>query len=118
MTNLPREQVTVTPQGGVDAHDNPLPAGDPFNVPALVAPGNTAARPGADGDLEEADFTLYLPLQIIDTAGIPVRTVEALTDEFTVTVRGQVCKGRAKEWDVDGRGGVEVLAVAASGATP
>lgn len=111
------EAVTITPQGGLDAHDNPLPAGVSFEVGALIAPGNTTLRPGADGDLDTVDWTVYLPLRI-KQSGAWVRTVEAMTDNFTVTVRGQVCRGRAKEWNVGGRGGVEVLAIAATGATP
>jgi hypothetical protein len=101
----------------MDAHDNPLPAGTPFAVDALVAPGNTAVEPGADGDLDTVSFTAYLPLRV-KRNGAWVRTVTVLTDNFTILVRGQVCVGRAKEWEQAGRGGVEVLAFAATGATP
>lgn len=111
------EQVTITPQSGMDAYDDPNPADDPFTVRGLVAPGNTSVQPGVDGSLDEVSFTVYLPLQI-KLSGSWVRTVEALTDNFTITVRGQVCVGRAKEWNESGRGGVEVLATAATGATP
>lgn len=111
------EQVTITPQAGLDAYDNPLPAGTPFTLSALVAPGNTTVAPGADGDLDRVEFTVYLPLKV-KRFGVWVRTVTALTEAFTVTVRGQVCVGRAKEWEQAGRGGVEVLATAATGATP
>lgn len=111
------EKVTITAQGGFDAYDNPLPAGSPFTVSGIVAPGDTSVAPGADGDLDSVAFTVYLPLRI-KVSGVWVRTVTALTDAFTVTVRGQVCVGRAKEWEQAGRGGVEIVAIAATGATP
>lgn len=111
------EQVTITPQAGIDANDDPLPAGDPFTLDGLVAPGDSSTFPGADGDLDSVEFTVYVPLRV-KRAGEWVRTVAALTDNFTITVRGQVCGGRAKEWDEGGRGGVEVLATAKTGATP
>lgn len=111
------EQVTITPQAGLDANDDPLPAATPFTVAGLVAPGDSTTRPGADGDLDQIAFTVYLPLKIKGTTGW-TRTTTALTDNFTVTVRGQVCVGRAKEWDVNGRGGVVVLATADTGTTP
>lgn len=110
------ETVTVTPQAGLDAYDDPLPAGDPFTVTALVAPGATTTDPGADGSLDSVEFTVYLPLRI-RRANAWVRTATALTDNFTITVRGQVCVGRAKEWEHGGRGGVEVVATAMTGAT-
>jgi hypothetical protein len=111
------EQVTITPQAGFDAYDDPLPAGAPFQLSALVAPGDTSVQPGADGDLDTVGFTVYLPLRVKRPGGW-VRTVTALTENFTITVRGQVCLGRVKEWDEGGRGGVEILATAATGATP
>lgn len=112
------ESVTITPQAGLDAYDNPQDAGDSFTVRALVAPGLVSdKRFGADGDLDTVTFTVYLPLRIKLAAGW-VRTATALTDNFTITVRGHVCVGRAKEWIEGGRGGVEVLATAATGATP
>lgn len=111
------EQVTITPQAGLDANDDPLPAGTPFTLYGLVAPGNTSTMPGPDGDLDAVAFTVYLPLRC-KLAGSWVRTATALTEAFTITVRGNVCVGRAKEWDEGGRGGVEVLATAKTGATP
>lgn len=111
------ESVVITPRGGIDAYDDPLPAGNPFTVFGLVAPGDTTTDPGADGSLDTATFTVYLPLRI-QTANGWTSTVSALTDNFTVTVRDQVCVGRAKEWNLGGRGGVEIIATALTGATP
>ena len=111
------ETVTITPQSGLDAHDDPIAAGTPFTLNAMVAPGNTALRPGADGSLDTVAFTVFLPLKIYVDASW-VNTVSALTDNFTITVRSQVCVGRVREWNVAGRGGIEVLATAATGATP
>ena len=112
------ENVTITPQSGLDAYDNPLPAGDPFTLSGLVAPGNTTLRLGVDGSLDTVIFTVYLPLQFKQPEAGWVSTVTALTDNFTITVRGQVCNGRVREWNMSGHGGVEVLATAATGATP
>lgn len=111
------EQVTITPQAGLDANDDPLPAGTPFTLSALVAPTGTSVDLGPDGSRDSAAFTVYLPLKVKLPSGW-VRTATALTDNFTVTVRGQECVGRAREWDEGGRGGVEVLAIAETGATP
>ena len=114
---LDTEPVTITPQSGLDEHDDPLPAGTPFTVNALVAPGNTTLRPGADAELDQADYTLYMPLRV-EVGGKWVQTAIVLTEEFTVTVRGRVCVGRVKDWDLSGRGGLEVLASSKTGGTP
>lgn len=111
------EVVIITPQVGIDANDDPLPGGEPFSVHALVAPGNTTVRPGADGQLDVVEFTAYLPLRIKAAEGW-VRTSTLLTDKFTITIRDQECVGRAREWNDGGRGGIEVLASIKSGATP
>ena len=111
------ETVTVTPQAKIDDNDNPVAASAPFTIEALIAPGNTTVRPGADGQLDTVDFTAYLPLTIRKSTGW-VRTSSLLTDKFTITIRDQVCVGRAREWNDNGRGGIEVLASVKSGATP
>lgn len=111
------EEVVITPQAGLDAYDDLQAAGDPITVRGLVAPGDTTTDPGADGSLDQVEFTVYLPLRIKQDTGW-VRTLTALTDNFTITVRGQDCVGRAKEWDESGRGGVEIVATAKTGATP
>lgn len=108
------EPVIITPQAGMDAYDNPLPAGTPFTLTALVAPGDTTKKYGPDGNADDVQFTVYLPLRFKRPSGW-VRTATALTDNFTITVRGQTCRGRAKEWTEGGRGGVEVLAIAYTG---
>lgn len=111
------ESVTVTPQADMDAYDNPGTAGDPFTIQALVAPGNTTLKYGVDGSLDTVAFTVYMPLMIRQDDAW-VSTAAALTDNFTITVRGQVCVGRVREWNLGGRGGIEVLATAATGSTP
>jgi len=116
------EPVTITPQtGGLDANDDPLPTGapgGPVTVRGHVAPGNTTLSAGADATLDAVDFTIYLPLRVRQPGGW-VRTIALCGKNFTVTVRGQLCTGRAREWDLGaGRGGVEVLASARTGATP
>ncbi|HQC78414.1 MAG TPA: hypothetical protein PLH92_17045 [Mycobacterium sp.] len=111
------EAVVITPRSGIDANDDPLPAGDPVTLRGLVAPGNTLIKPGADSDLDVVDFIVYLPLMVSRPTGW-VRTSTLLTENFTITIRDQVCVGRVKVWDENGRGGVEVLASAKSGATP
>lgn len=111
------ETVTITPQGGFDANNDPVADATPFTVTGYVAPGNTTLKPGAEGDLDQVEFTVYLPLKIKRSYRW-VRTATALTDNFHITVRGQTCLGRAQEWDQCGRGGVVVLATADTGATP
>lgn len=111
------EEVTITPQAGLDAYDNPQTAGQPFTLRGLVAPGTTTTDPGADGSLDTVEFTVYLPLRFKNSSGW-VRTASALTESFTVTVRGKSCVGRAREWLEGGRGGVEIIATAHTGATP
>lgn len=112
------EAVTIIPQGGLDANDDPVAAGSPFTVNGcLVAPGNTTVRFGADGNLDQVAFTVYVPtLKIKGASGwIPIST--ALTGKFNITVRGQTCLGRAQEWNEGGRGGVVILATADTGTT-
>lgn len=109
------EQVTVTPIAGRSAKGDPGPAGTPFDVQALdVAPGNTMLRFGIGGDLKTVDFTVYLPLRIRIGADY-FRTVEKLTDDFWITVRGRRYNGRHQEWSSGGRGVVAVLAHSATG---
>ena len=121
------EQVTITPQAGHDSNGDPLPAGTPFDLAGLVAPGNTLRAAGIGGDLDEADFTVYLPLRHRRPASTPgewewVPVIDLLTGptgEFTIQVRDRVCDGRAQLWNGGGgRGGVVVLATSATGKTP
>jgi hypothetical protein len=72
------EQVTVTPAGGRDDTGQPVAQGTPFNVMAYaVTAGSTSRKFGVAGDVDEADYTVALP---IDT---PVK------DGDLVTVRGR-----------------------------
>lgn len=108
------EAVIITPQSGLDAYDDPIAAGTPFTVNGLVAPGDTTKKYGVDGNADNVAFTVYLPLRIRRPSGW-VRTATALTDNFTITVRGQTCLGRVREWNEGGRGGIEILATADTG---
>lgn len=102
------ETVTVTPNSGFDSDGNPIGNGEPVVLTAIaVAPGNTTATFGAGGDLDQADFTVYLNLS--DRAFI--------ADDDQITVRGRTCRARVRVWESPrtGRGGLEVLATSATG---
>lgn len=72
------EQIVVTPRGGQDDDGRREPDGVPFPVLAIaVDAGNTAAQYGIEGTVDQADFTVVLPL------GSGVRN-----DDW-VTVRGR-----------------------------
>src|SRR5262245_22843643 len=92
--------------GGYDSDGNPLPEAAPVVLPVLeLAPGNTTQRFTVAGEVEEADYTVYLEL------GSPI------VDDDVVTVRGKQCRARVREWrsQRSGRGGLEVLCVSTSG---
>jgi hypothetical protein len=92
---------------GWDSDGNPIPTGATIAVEALaIAPGNTSLTINT-GELDEADYTVYLPL------GSPI------TDDDLMTVRGKVCNTRVKEWRSPwtGRGGLEVLCSAITGSS-
>lgn len=81
------ETVTVTPQAGLDDDGDPIAGGGPVAVEAItVAPGNTTLSYNDQGDLDSAEFTVYLPL------GSPV------SDDDLITVRGKTCRARVQEW--------------------
>ncbi|MDD7812621.1 hypothetical protein PP713_08640 [Mycobacterium sp. CSUR Q5927] len=114
------ETVTVTPRPGqLDANNDPLPAGEPITLtPLLIAPGNTVLKYGVGGDLDDVQFTVYLPLQVRRGNNlVPIETLVA--DDDQITVRGRECMARVKVWRSPqrGLGGAVVLARAATGAT-
>lgn len=111
------ETVTVTPQSGTNSDGDPMPAGTPFDVVAMeIAPGNTLLRYGIGGDLDNVDFTAYLPLRVKTAVDADYQTtVSALTDDFRILVRGRDCLGRVQEWNSSGQGGVVVLCHSARG---
>lgn len=77
------EQVTIALRGGQDDDGRRLPDGPPILVTAFaVDAGNTAERYGAEGTIEEADFTVVLPIGI------------GLRDGDWITVRGKRCVAR------------------------
>jgi hypothetical protein len=81
------EQVTVTPQSGLDSDGDPIAAGVPVVLDAIaVAPGNTSFRVGDDSELDSAESTVYLPV------GSPV------SDDDLILVRGRACLARVQEW--------------------
>lgn len=80
------ELVSFAVRGGQDDDGRRLPDGDPFDVLALaVDPGNTAERYGARGTVTEADFTIVVPLGVLDDAA-----------DYWVTVRGVRCTARVQ----------------------
>lgn len=110
------EQVTITPVGGRNSDGDPTADGTPFTLTALeVAPGNTLLRYGIGGDLDTVEFTVFLPLRYRTAVDTYQPVAAALADDFTITVRNRVCKGRVQEWNSGGRGGVVVLAHSATG---
>lgn len=81
------EQVTVIPQSQINDDGDPVAGGDPFVLSAFaVAPGNTTVQYNNSGDVESADFTVYLD------RGAPV------LDGDVIQVRGLVCVARVQEW--------------------
>lgn len=81
------ETVTVTPVSGLDDDGDPIAAGDPVDIEAIaVAPGNTALRYNDQGELDSAEFTVYLP------SGSPV------SDDDLITVREKPCRARVQVW--------------------
>lgn len=102
------ETVVVTPQFGIDSDGNPRTDADPVTLtPLAVAPGNTLQRPADGGELDEADFTVFLSLA--DEGKVH--------DDYSITVRGRECRARVQVWRSprSGRGGVVVLARSATG---
>ncbi|TXH18709.1 MAG: hypothetical protein E6R06_26070 [Mycobacterium sp.] len=102
------ETVTVTPKYPVDANGDHPPDGAPYTLtPLEIAPGNTMRQFGTGGDLEDAEFTVFLPLA--DEAKI--------ADDYGIKVRGHDCFARVQVWrsQRSGRGGIVVLAKSPSG---
>ncbi|MBU8819549.1 hypothetical protein KL864_27055 [Mycolicibacterium goodii] len=102
------ETVTVTPLFGRDAKGDPIDPGAPVILtPIAIAPGNTTLTYGEHGDLDRADFTVYLALS---DAG-------KVKDDDQIVVRNRTCKARVRVWRSPrtGRGGVEVLCQSATG---
>ena len=85
------EQVTITPLFGRDLSGQPRPPGEPIVVVARsVTPGNTTRTIGDDGELDTADFTVALDLDV------PVK------DGDRIALRGKVGYARVsvllEEW--------------------
>lgn len=102
------ETVLVTPEFGIDSDGNPRTDGTPITLtPLAVAPGNTLQQPGVGGELDEADFTVFLSLA--DEGKV--------LDDYKITVRGRECRARVQVWRSphSERDGVVVLARSATG---
>ena len=81
------EQVTVTPLAGLNSDGDPIPGGTPVVLNAIfVAPGNTSLRLTESGDVDSAEFTVYLPIDA------PIH------DDDLITVRDKPCFARVREW--------------------
>lgn len=79
------ELVTITPRGGQDDDGRRQPDGTPVEVEAIaVDAGNTAERYGAEGTLDEADFTVALEVG------------SGVADGDWITVRGRRCVARVR----------------------
>lgn len=102
------ETVTVRPQTKLDSDGNPSGGGSPVTLtPIAIAPGNTVRSFGDGGDLDAADFTVFLRLADADK----------IANDDEITVRDRVCTARVQLWKSPrtGRGGVVVLCRSATG---
>ncbi|AMU39239.1 hypothetical protein A3N99_02815 [Mycobacteroides abscessus] len=102
------ETITVTPKFDDDDNGDPVPDGAPFDLtPKFIAPGNTLREFGNTGDLEKADFTIYLH----------IRDRGKVKDNYAIDVRGKNCFARVADWvsPRTSRGIVAVLAKSATG---
>lgn len=103
-----RETVIVTPTFGYDDDGDPRPDGTPFPLTAkFVAPGNTLREFGVGGDLEQAEFTVFLELTDLGK----------VKDGYRIEVRDKDCFARVQDWvsPRTGRGVVAVLAKSGTG---
>ncbi|MGA5542704.1 hypothetical protein ACPCIR_12700 [Mycobacterium sp. NPDC051198] len=110
------ETVTVTPQFGMDDHDNPLPSGAPVVLtPNYIAPGNTTLEAS---EQDTAEFTVYFGFTTYrpDT-DTTVTTTDFIADDYSIRVRGRDCLARVRVWQAPrtGHGGVEVLCRSVTG---
>lgn len=104
------ETVTVTPMSEMDANGDPVAPGAPVVLtPIAIAPGNTTRQFGESGELEAAEFTVYL--RLADESKI--------ADDYAIRVRERDCFARVQVWRSPrtGRGGVVVLCRSATGAS-
>jgi hypothetical protein len=102
------ETVTITPRFPRDDDGNPVDNGDPFDAKALVAPGNTTAQFTDSGNIDSADFTLYMKHGV------------AIKDGDLVHVRDRDCDARLMTWrtsETARRGGIVVLCTSDTGAS-
>lgn len=102
------ETVTVTPLFSNDDDGNPVPPGTPVVLtPIAIAPGNTTRQFGEGGDLDAAEFTVYLSLA----------DESKIADDYGIHVRGKDCFARVQVWRSPrtSRGGVVVLCKSATG---
>lgn len=101
------ESVTIIPQVDRDDNGDMVAAGSPYTLVAkAVAPGNTTLSYNTSGDVEDVDFTVYLPLGSV------------IKDDDVIMVRTKKCYARVQVWQSaynTGRGGVVVLAKAITG---
>jgi hypothetical protein len=118
------ETVTVTPQVKYDTDGNPVPgSADPVELtPLEVAPGNTLLSFGIGGELDDVEFTVYLPLRVrtgMDgTAALYQDTTDLVADDCAINVRGRDCRARIQLWKSQRsatKGGLAVLCRSATG---
>lgn len=112
------ETVTVTPVRQWDSDGNPIGGGGPVELtPLEVAPGNTVLQYGVGGDLDDVEFTVFLPLRVRTGVDTWTETAALVPDDSTVTVRGKKCRARTQVWQSQRshRGGVAVLCRSTTG---
>lgn len=117
------ETVKVWPPVEFDDHGNPIDNGDPDPVeliPLEVAPGNSVAQYGIGGDLNDVEFTVYLPLRYrrrVGTDFVWVDTTTLVADDAVIKVRDRTCAARVQVWTSQRskRGGIAVLCRSATG---
>jgi hypothetical protein len=119
------ETVTVTAAVELDGDGNPIvvdPVPDPVVLtPLEVAPGNTLLAYGIGGDLDDVEFTVYLPLRVrrlVDTEWLWLDVTTLVDDDSLVEVRGRTCRARVQVWKSQRsatRGGIAVLCRSTTG---
>lgn len=112
------ESVQITPQSGNDTDGDPIAPGEPIDlVPLEIAPGNMLLKYGAGGDLNDVEFTVYLPLRV-KSGETYTDITEVIRDGDEIVVRGRRCTAMVQIWRSQrdgGRGGAAVLARSRSG---
>lgn len=116
------ETITVAPPVKYDTDSKRIVDNtDPIElVPLEVEPGNSVLKYGIGGDLDDVEFTVYLPLKQrrqVDDEFVWVDTTTLVVDDSVIVVRGRTCRARVHVWKSQRsrRGGIAVLCQSATG---